>query len=553
MKDFYWLNNESRTILSRGYIKDGITPEERIMQIAKHSESISKESGFAEKFYTYMSNGWISLSSPIWANFGSPDNTALGISCYNSYVPDTVDGLVEVSSEIKKMTTLGGGCSAYYGDVRHRGAPISTGGYSDGTVHFIKDTSTLVDVFKQNETRRGACAVYLPIEHNDINEFLDICTDEHEIQNIQTGVCVSDNWLNEMKNGDYKKRVIWAKLLQTRSEIGFPYIFFSDNSNNHISTPEWYGNDNSKILSSNLCSEIHLPSNENESFVCCLSSLNILHYDTWKDTDLVETMTLFLDTVMEDFISKVGNIKYMKRAYNFAKNHRALGLGVLGYHSYLQSKNIPFESFEAKLKNSEIFKLIQKKSFSESTRLGKLLGEPTFLKGTGRRNTTTMAIAPTKTSSAILGQVSMGIEPLKSNYFVKDLAKIKMVYKNPFLTKLLDKYEKNDEGIWKSIMVHNGSVQHLDFLSDREKQVFKTFEEINPMEIIQQAAARQNFIDQGQSVNITIHPETSAKDLNNIILTAHELGVKALYYQNSSNASQNFGRSLITDCSSCEG
>ena len=304
------------------------------------------------------------------------------------------------------------------------------------------------------------------------------------------------------------------------------------------------------VLTGN-CMEISLPSSADESFVCCLMSMNLLHYDKWKDTDAVKTAVYFLDAVMSEFIEKAKVIPKMEKAVRFAERHRALGLGVLGWHSYLQSKMIPFDGFEAMMKNAEIFKHIREESYQGSKELAELLGEPELLKGYGRRNTTLMAVAPTKSSSFILGQVSQGVEPIKANLFIKDTAKVKTVFKNPFLEKLLAERDKDTPEVWESINKAGGSVAHLDFLTPREKDVFKTFEEINQMSIIQQAAQRQQFIDQGQSINLSIHPDTPLKDINALYLQAMELGVKGIYYQFSKSAAQSFNRELL-QCSSCE-
>lgn len=304
------------------------------------------------------------------------------------------------------------------------------------------------------------------------------------------------------------------------------------------------------VLTGN-CMEISLPSSADESFVCCLMSMNLLHYDQWKDTDAVKTAVYFLDAVMSEFIEKARVIPKMEKAVRFAERHRALGLGVLGWHSYLQSHMIPFDGFEAMMKNAEIFKHIREESYQGSKELAELLGEPELLKGYGRRNTTLMAVAPTKSSSFILGQVSQGVEPIKANLFIKDTAKVKTVFKNPFLEKLLAERDKDTPEVWESINKAGGSVAHLDFLTPREKDVFKTFEEINQMSIIQQAAQRQQFIDQGQSINLSIHPDTPLKDINALYLQAMELGVKGIYYQFSKSAAQSFNRELL-QCSSCE-
>ena len=393
-------------------------------------------------------------------------------------------------------------------------------------------------------------AGYIDIDHGDIEEWLDIHTEGNPIQLMYYGVCVSHEWLESMKAGDPYKRQIWAKLLQRKTETGIPYIFFKDNAN--AGRPDVYKDRNMMIHASNLCSEIALPSSEDESFVCCLSSMNLLYFDEWKDTDAPEVLTYFLDIVMSEFIAQSANIQFMDRANKFARRHRALGLGVLGWHSYLQSKNMAFDSFEAMQHNNIIFKLLQEKTLKASKELAQRFGEPEILKGYGRRNTTLMSVAPTKSSSFILGSVSPSIEPFKSNYYVKDLSKTKVVYKNPFLEALLKRKGLDRDDIWESILLNDGSVQHLTELTEDEKEVFKTFSEISQLSVIQQAAQRQKYIDQGQSVNIMVHPATPAKDLNQLYLTAEELGLKSIYYQYSMSAAQVFNRNLL-NCSSCEG
>lgn len=917
---FYWLNDDSRTFLKRGYLLEGIEPEERIKQISETAEKILKKNGFADKFYEYMSKGWYSLASPVWSNFGL--DRGLPISCYGSYVGDSVRDIMYSTSEVAIMSKYGGGTSGYFGDIRPRGSAIKDNGESNGSFPFLKLFDTTIDVISQGSVRRGYFAAYVDVEHPDIEEWLNIQLEGNPIQLMYYGVCVGDEWLKEMVAGDENKRKIWAKILQNRAEIGVPYLFFKDTVNNntvdvykdkglkiHASNlciagdqrvvthrgyltakelyeqqgelilfdgnkavkasemklreksvqiykitldngmehrvtgyhklkkyidsdetqmvevndlrvgdgiaiqtkkgifgskdlkkeafllglyqsdgtqhndlimldvwendfdlieeiqesfneidykygcdtydvplanggtatrnrtpaqftnctvaqstvkkkrltsktlkkaldfekghvPAWiyesneatqweylrglfyadgtvhisnskgnpiqinYANinlnflkelqlifnnlglqssirllrerepqllpngrgghslynskdcyrliignknaaikieekigflsrkgisiekrkyrDNTKkfhrvisiiedgvedvycptvyddqhvfvsqgVITSN-CSEINLPSNDEQSFVCCLSSMNLLHFDEWKNTDAVETLTYFLDAVMEEFIEKTEDIEFFERAHRFAKNHRALGLGVLGWHDYLMSKMIPFDSFDAMMENNKIFKLLQEKTYSASKQMAIEYGEPEILKGYGRRNTTLMAIAPTKSSSFILGQVSQSIEPIKSNYYVKDLAKSKTTYRNPFLKELLKAKDQDNEGVWASILQRDGSVQHLDFLTNEEKRVFKTFSEISQLSVIQQAGQRQKYIDQSQSLNLMVHPDTSTKDINKLYLTAWELGVKTLYYQHSVNAAQEFSRSLLT-CSSCE-
>jgi len=535
---YYWLNENSRTFLSRGYIEE--TPEQRIKDIANTAERYLKIEGFALKFEEYIAKGYYSLSTPVWINFGK--EKGLPISCYGSNIDDTLDSILNAAREIGMMSKYGGGTSAYLGNIRSRGARISTGGTADGPVHYARLYDTTIDVSKQSEARRGACAVYLPIEHGDILEFLDIGTEGNPIQNLQYGVTVTDAWLAEMKAGDAEKRKIWAKVIQRRNEFGFPYIMFYDNANKN--TP--YKELGLKITASNLCTEIQLPTDSFNSFVCCIGSINLLHWDEIKNTDAIEIYTMFLNAVLDEFIFKSYNMPGMKRAHRFASQHRAIGVGVLGYHSLLQSKLIQFESLRAKQINYDIFKTLQERTDATSKLLCEEYGYKSIRDGFA--NTTLVAVAPTKSSSFILGQVSMGVEPIKSNYFIKDLAKSKTIYKNPYLEAELEKYGLNTPEIWESILKKDGSVQHLDFPT---KEVFKSFIEISPKEIILQAAQRQPFIDQAQSINLMIHPSVPAKDINQLYLYAHEEGIKTLYYQFSQSSAQSFSRNIL-ECASCE-
>ncbi len=546
--DFAWLNEDSRLFLQRGYLLEGTTALDRIRYIAEHAEHKLGIEGFAEKFYHYMARGYFSLSSPIWSNFGL--DRGLPISCFGSYIGDSIHEIMETTAEVGMMSKIGGGTSGYFGDIRPRGSAIKNNGKSDGSFNFSKLFDTVIDVISQGTSRKGQFAGYIDIEHGDIDEWLDIHTEGNPIQLMYYGVCVGREWLESMKAGDPYKRQLWAKLLQRKTETGIPYLFFKDNAN--AGRPDVYKDKNMTVHASNLCTEIMLPSSSDESFVCCLSSMNLLYFDEWKDTDAPEVLTYFLDVVMSEFIEKSKDIPFLHRATKFAIRHRALGLGVLGWHSYLQANNIPFDSFEAMQKNNLIFKTLQEKTLKASQELAQRFGEPELLKGYGRRNTTLMSIAPTKSSSFILGSVSPSVEPFKSNYYVKDLAKIKTVYKNPFLEKLLKEKGLDKEEIWESILHNDGSVQHLEQLSEHEKDVFKTFAEISQLSVIQQAAQRQKYIDQGQSINLMIHPATPARDLNQLYLTAEELGLKSIYYQNSMSAAQVFNRNLLS-CSSCEG
>lgn len=551
MEKFYWLNEDSRKFLSRGYLHENETPEDRIWEIAQTAEKYLGIEGYANKFYDYASKGYYSFSSPVWANYGK--KRGLPVSCFGSYIDDDMESILYGVAENGMLMKNGGGTSGYFGAIRGRGSKITNSGDSSGSVHFMQLYDTLASVVSQGSVRRGFFSGYQDIEHPDAEEFLDIGTEGNPIQGLTTGIVVSDKFINDMKNGNTENRRLWAKVLQRRSEIGFPYILYSDNVNNN--KPKVYKDKDLKIHASNMCIEIALPSSNTETFTCVLSSINVLHWDEIKETDAIEVMTYFLDTVVEEFINKTENKPYLERAREFAINHRAIGVGILGWHSHLQSKMMAFESKEAAMRNLEIAKTLKEKSHGASRKLAELKGEPPLLKGYGMRNTTTMAIAPTKSSSFILGQVSQSIEPEFSNYYVKDLAKAKVTIKNPYLKKLLQEKGKDTPNVWETIKIHDGSVQHLDFLTTEEKDVFKTFSEINPYTIIDYASVRQSYIDQSQSLNLMLDPDMSVKDINSLYLYAWEMGVKSLYYSYSMSKAQSLTRKKFLsgpECSACE-
>lgn len=547
---FDWLNEQSRTFLSRGYLLPGQSAEDRIRIIADTAEKHLGIEGYADKFYDYMSRGFYSLASPVWSNYGT--DRGLPVSCFGSFIDDHMESILEGHAENGMLMKSGGGTSGFFGALRGRGAPITNNGESFGAVHFMEMYDKLASVVSQGSVRRGFFSPYLPIEHPDAEEFLDVATEGHPIQGLTTGITVSDDFLKKMSAGDPDARKLWAKVLQRRSEIGFPYILFSDNVNN--GAPDVYKDLKLKIHASNMCSEIALPSSPEETFTCVLSSINVAKWDEIEATDAIETLVMFLDTVVTEFINKTAGKPYFARAHKFAVRHRALGAGILGWHSLLQSKMMSFEGTEAAKLNLHIAKTFKARTYAASAELAGMFGEPELLKGYGRRNTTLMAIAPTKSSSFILGQVSQSIEPEFSNCYVKDLAKMKVTIKNPFLLKLLQEKGQDKPEVWDQIRNNDGSVQKLDVLTDEEKEVFKTFSEINPEAIITQAATRQTYIDQAQSINLMLDPDTPVKEINALYLTAWRLGIKSLYYSFSMSAAQSLTRKQVMTegCAACE-
>lgn len=545
--NIWWLNDESEQILNRGYLLKGETVEGAIDRITHAAARRLYKPELQPAFKEMITKGWISFSSPIWANMGT--ERGLPISCFNVHVPDSIEGITHKLGEVIMQTKIGGGTSGYFGELRSRGSAVTDNGKSSGAVSFMKLFDSAMDVVSQGGVRRGAFAAYLDIDHPDAEEFLQIKDVGFPIQNLFFGLCVPDYWMQEMIDGDLEKRKLWARVLESRQQKGLPYIFFTDNVNRN--RPQVYKDNNMLIRASNLCSEIMLPSSEDESFICCLSSMNLELFDEWKDTKAVKLAIFFLDAVLSEFIEKTKGNYYLQSARNFAIRHRALGLGVLGYHSYLQKNMIPFESFEATQFNARAFRHIKEEADKATQELAHIYGEPELLKGYGRRNTTTMAIAPTTSSSAILGQVSPGIEPYASNYYKVGLAKGNFMRKNKYLARLLEEKGLNNEDTWRSIRLNDGSVQHLQELSQHEKNVFKTFKEISPMEIVTQAAQRQVYIDQTQSLNLNIPSIMPIKDVNKVMIEAWKLGVKTLYYQRSQSVAKEMIMNFVS-CSSCE-
>ena len=546
-KDIYWLNKDSRKFLERDYLTKDETPEQRIRDIADAAERYLSIAGFADKFESYVHRGFYSLSTPIWSNFGRERGAP--ISCFGSYIPDDMNGILCKLGEVGAMSKIGGGTSGYFGAIRPRGSAIGSGGTATGVHHQLTVFDSLVNYVSQGNVRRGSFAAYLPIDHGDIEEFLAIRGEGNDIQDLSIGVTITDEWMESMLEGDKDKRKIWGLVIKKRFESGYPYIFFTDNANNQA--PQVYKDKGLKINNSNLCTEIFLSNQDDESFVCDLSSINLERWDELESTDAIETLVYFLDAVMTEFIHKTDGVPFMEAPRKFAINQRALGVGVLGWHSFLQSKLVPFESMEAKMLNNDIWHTIRHRADLATTELATIFGEPPLLEGYKRRNTTTLAIAPTTSSSFILGQVSPSIEPHNSNYFVKDLAKGKFTYKNPYLAKVLKLKDKDNLDVWKDILSHGGSIQHLKFLTREEKDVFKTFGEISQKEIIIQAAQRQKFIDQGQSINLMIPPNAKPKEVSELIIYSWREGIKSLYYQRSANPSQELARNIM-NCANCE-
>lgn len=564
--DYAHLNEVSLLTLSRGYLREGI-PRENLKQAAIDRLEImvsaaERELGVSLPTLRYgMKRGWVSPSSPVWSNYAA--GRGLPISCNGSFIDDKRSAILMKVAEIGEMSGRGAGTSAYLGALRPFGSPISSGGFSEGPVHFARLIQEQVQVISQSNVRRGNCAIYLPIEHADIDKWMDMRSTSggvhHPIQHLSFGVCIGRKWWAEMK-AEAKggpKRKLMAKIRNKRRETGYPFLFFTDNAND--ARPQILKDLDLWIWASNLCTEIMNHSKADESFVCNLSSVNLLYFHEWKNTPFIREMIYFLDAVLTEYIRKIEELRetdpeafiFMEAAYNFAKRWRSVGLGTLGYHSAFQSQMIAFESQEARDLNVEMHRYIAEESDAASREMAKIYGEPEGLVGTGMRHINLRAIAPTTSSSIICGQVSQSIEPWDANIFENDNAKGVFTQRNVHLEELLEKKGRNTTETWLEILKAGGSVQGLDFLTDHEKAVFKTFVEIDQKEIIIQAADRQPFIDQGQSVNIKLRPEASMKEDMDLLFLAEELGLKSLYYRKGLNKAQELARANAS-CVACE-
>ena len=479
----------------------------------------------------------------------------LPISCNTLHVDDTIDSIFMKNHELAMLSKNGAGVGVYVGDIRGRGTPISGNGKSEGVVPFIKTFDTTTVTVSQGSTRRGATAIYLPVDHPDIEEFINIRRPVGDINrrclNINNAVCIPNNWMDDMISGNVEKRQIWKSIIDARITTGEPYILFTDNVND--ANPLSYKNNNLTVKSSNLCNEIMLYTDKDHTFVCCLSSMNLMRWEEWKDTDAAELSIMFLDAVLSEYIQKATNKPGFESAVRSAVKGRAIGLGTLGWHSLLQSRMLPFDSFESMMLNANIFRTIQQRSIKASQELAKLYGEPLWCKGTGMRNTHLNAQAPTVSNSIISGGWSAGIEPIAANIFSQKTAKGTFIRKNKILEHILDKKEKNTSEVWKSITENNGSVQHLNILTDLEKSVFLTAREINQFSIIKQASQRQKFIDQGQSLNLFFGANSDPKYINQVHIEAYHAGLKGLYYLRTEGVLKgDLASRSKEECASCE-
>ena len=566
--------------ISKGYLLKGETPKDAYWRVAS---TVAKRLGkpeLASKFFDYIWRGWLNLATPVLSNTGT--ERGLPISCFGIDVADSILDIGNKNLEMMLLAKHGGGVGIGINQIRPAGTPIKGNGTSDGTVPFCKIFDSTVLATNQGNVRRGAASVNMDIEHGDFWEWIEIREPKGDINrqslNLHQCVVVSDSFMTKVDNGDKEARARWTAVLRKRKQTGEPYIMYKGNVNRN--NPEAYKQNGLKVYMTNICSEITLHTDESHSFVCCLSSINLTKYHEWKDSDLIYTATWFLDGVLEEFIQKAKYMSGFGNSVRSAEKGRALGLGVLGWHTYLQEKGIPFEGLLAQYETRKIFSQLKLESERASRDMAREFGEPLWCIGTGMRNTHLRAIAPTVSNSKLSGNVSPGIEPWAANVFTEQTAKGTFIRKNPTLERALKKMKKNNRETWDKILEDGGSVQGLDFLDEwffndgdlvntekieeskliqddctPVKEVFKTFKEINQLELVKQAGLRQQYIDQAVSLNLAFPIEASPKFINQVHMEAYKQGIKTLYYMRTESVLRGdiASSALDTNCLSCDG
>jgi ribonucleoside-diphosphate reductase alpha chain len=550
-----WMDEISLATISKGYLLPGETVKTAYKRVANAAASRLKKPELANKFFKYIWNGWIGLASPVISNMGT--DRGLPISCYGVDTPDSIRGIGLTNAELMRLTSKGGGVGISVSRIRPRGTEIAGNGKSEGVVPWCKIYDSSIIATNQGNVRRGAASVNLDIEHPDIDEFLEIRRPKGDVNrqclNLHQCVVVGDSFMRKLEARDNEAMQKWAKVLKSRMETGEPYIMYKDNVNKN--NPIAYRMNNLEVTMTNICSEITLFTDEEHSFICCLSSLNLAKWEEFKDTDCIQTAIWFLDGVMEEFIDKSNGKESLKRTHKHAKKGRALGLGVMGWHTFLQQKGLPFNSIASTVHTRNIFNKIRMEAETASMELAAEYGEPLWCKGTGMRNTHLLAVAPTVSNSVICGGISAGIEPLPANVYTFNGAKGTFIRKNKSLEKLLESKGENKEKWWKQMLQEGGSVMGLPdtVLSSDEKEVFLTFPEINQLELVKQAAERQKYIDQTQSLNVSFDPNDSPKWINQVHMEGWKLGIKTFYYLRTDSVIKGDLGSRMADCVACDG
>ena len=575
-----WGNTEVyKKTITGGYLMSHETPKDAYMRVASTVAKRLYKPELAEKFFEYIWNGWLNLASPVLSNTGT--DRGLPISCFGIDVGDSIQEIGAKNLEMMLLAKHGGGVGIGINMIRPAGAKITGNGTSDGVVPFCKIYDSTILATNQGSVRRGAASVNINIDHGDFEEWLEIREPKGDVNrqslNLHQCAVVGDKFMRKLEEGDPTARRKWGKLLQKRKATGEPYILFKGNTNK--SNPEAYKKNGLKVHMTNICSEIALHTDENHSFVCCLSSLNLTKYNEWKDTNLIYDAIWFLDGVLEEFIQKAKGLKGFENSIRSAEKGRALGLGVLGWHTYLQQNGIPFEGLQAQFETRRIFSQIKIESERASRALAEVYGEPLWCRDTGMRNTHLRAIAPTVSNSKLSGNVSPGIEPWAANVFTEQSAKGTFIRKNKELIKVLKKIGIDTEDTWNKILADGGSIQDIKVLDDwgyinkklvylpehkeeaekigfdTVKDVFKTFKEINQLELVNQAGIRQQYIDQSVSLNLAFPSTATPKWMHQVHFDAWKKGVKTLYYTRTESVLRGdiAAKAMDPDCLSCDG
>ena len=574
-----WANTEIYVkTISKGYLLAGEKPKDAYWRVATTVARRLNKPQLATKFFDYIWKGWLNLATPVLSNTGT--DRGLPISCFGIDVADSIYDIGKKNLELMLLAKHGGGVGIGINQIRPAGSIITGNGTSDGVVPFAKIYDSTILATNQGSVRRGAASVNLNIEHDDFEDWLEIREPKGDVNrqslNLHQCAIVGDKFMRKLEDGEPDARRKWGKLLQKRKATGEPYIMFKGNTNKN--NPEMYKKNGLKVFMTNICSEIVLHTDESHSFVCCLSSLNLAKYDEWRNTDLVYTATMFLDGVLSEFIQKAKNMRGFENAVRSAEKGRALGLGVLGWHTYLQQRGIPFEGMEAQFETRKVFSQLKIESERASRDLASEYGEPLWCKETGFRNTHLRAVAPTVSNSKLAGNSSPGIEPWAANVFTEQTSKGTFIRKNPELEKVLRKLKLNNKDTWDKILEDGGSVQGIKELDkwcyldgkmvlckditngDRDKvypvkDVFKTFKEINQMDLVKQAGVRQQYIDQSVSLNLAFPSIATPKWINQVTMEAWKQGIKTLYYMRTESVLRGdiAERAVDPDCVACDG
>ena len=557
-----WGDNEIyKKTIAGGYLLPGESPRDAYNRVATSVARRLYRPELAERFFEYIWNGWLCLASPVLSNTGT--DRGLPISCFGIDVGDSIQEIGAKNLEMMLLAKHGGGVGVGINMIRPAGAKITGNGTSDGVVPFCKIYDSTILATNQGNVRRGAASVNLNIEHEDFEEWLEIREPKGDVnrQSLNLNQCavVGDKFMRRVDQGDAEARSKWLKLIRKRKATGQPYILYKGNTNK--ANPAAYKKNGLKVHMTNICSEITLHTDESHSFVCCLSSLNLAKYEEWKDTNIIYDAIWFLDGVLEEFIQRAKGMRGFENAVRSAEKGRALGLGVLGWHTYLQENGLPFEGLLAQYETRKIFSQIKIESERASRALAETYGEPLWCRDTGYRNTHLRAVAPTVSNSKLSGNISPGIEPWAANVFTEQTAKGTFIRKNPTLVKYLRKFKLNTKEIWDKILEDGGSVQGIEELNDIMlpgeipfKEVFKTFKEINQLDLVKQAGVRQQYIDQAMSLNLAFPKEATPKWINQVHMEAWKQGIKTLYYMRTESVLRgDIASKAMEECIACDG